>query len=138
MYNQDDRKSVYEQDCEFYRYQDRIKWSRFQTVAAIEGVILYIIYNVIYIWYKVTFEIFIFFIFAGLLVFIVNLLAVKDENDANSHLKRIKDFEKEGLQLKTEKVCGVTGSKLMKYAICLINLFNVFVFFYLIWRLCAG
>jgi len=37
--------NVYAQDCEFYRYMDKLKWSRFKTISVIEGAILYALYK---------------------------------------------------------------------------------------------
>jgi len=41
-----DRQKIYEQDCQFVRYHDRLMWSRAQTASALEGGMLYGLYVV--------------------------------------------------------------------------------------------
>ena len=39
-------RAIYDQNCQWYRYQDTLMWGRFQTVAAIEGAMLYGLYQI--------------------------------------------------------------------------------------------
>jgi len=41
----DAQKGIYDQDCQFYRYQDALMWGRFQTAATIEGAMLFGLYQ---------------------------------------------------------------------------------------------
>jgi MFS-type transporter involved in bile tolerance (Atg22 family) len=41
----EDRREVYKQDWDNVRYQDNLRWSRFKTIAAIEGAYLFAVYG---------------------------------------------------------------------------------------------
>lgn len=86
----DRRKAIYDQDCQFYRYQDGKKWSRFQTAALIEGAMLYGLFG------PTTTGILekrLLLIVGTLLVAISCAVSFKDQSDGDSYLDRIKDFE---------------------------------------------
>ena len=119
-------KTIYEQDCEFYRYQDRLKWSRFQTVAIIEGAVLYGIYKIsVDCWDQR-----IFMIFGFLLILIVSLITLKDDSDASSHMDRIKKFENLFNPFVPRKwPCFLSGKVTIWVGIIVINVFNMIVLF---------
>lgn len=86
--------AIYAQDCEFYRYQDRLRWSRFQTIILIEGA-----------WFAVLFHKVSLpelgpkghlgvILFGFLIVTFLCLLSLKDEVDANRHMDRLSHFER--------------------------------------------
>lgn len=86
----DARKAVYDQDGQFYRYRDALKWSRFNTASAIEFAMLWAVYQVEDLPPGEK---------LGLVVLVTALLAVifaiivVDEKDCNAHLTRIKGYE---------------------------------------------
>lgn len=82
--------AIYEQDAEFYRYQDRLRWSRFQTMLTIEGAWLYTLSRV----QLSSFETLGLAAFGFLLIGILCFLSLKDEIDANRHMDRLADLEK--------------------------------------------
>ena len=43
--NFETKDSIYEQDCNFVRYHDGRMWNRFKTIAAIEGAMLFGLYQ---------------------------------------------------------------------------------------------
>jgi len=86
----DARKAVYEQDVQFYKYRDGLKWSRLWSIWLIEGSVLYVAFQAekIYYWEQM-----IALLFSCLLIGLMYWLAKCDEVDANDHLTRIKRFE---------------------------------------------
>jgi len=120
-----EKATIYAQDCEFYRHNDKLKWSRFQTLAAIEGAVLLALHQGT----LASQEKRAFLVFGFLLVLIVCLLALKDENDENGHERRLKKFEQE-CEVPFERVTFPpipSGSVLMWIGIVVINVFNVFI-----------
>lgn len=82
---------VYQQDAEFCRYQDQLRWSRFRTASLIEAGLVYAT------WVEPG-------LFKGLaailltsggflLVVLLSILSQLDESDYASHLKRLMGFE---------------------------------------------
>ena len=123
----DDRQlasnEIYRQDCEFYRYQDRLKWSRFQTAATIEGAVLWAIFQL-----RLNgLESRSLMLFGFLLVFILCLLSLKDEVDSNSHEDRIKKFEKQQGQTFAPRKWPYSGTFLMGASVIAVNVSNVIV-----------
>lgn len=86
----DTRNAVYEQDGQFYRYRDGLKWSRLWNIWVIEGGVLYVAFQAqkIEYWEKIV-AIFFSYILIGLMYWLAKI----DEVDANDHLARIKIFE---------------------------------------------
>jgi hypothetical protein len=120
-------KTIYEQDCEFYRYQDGLKWNRFQTAATVEGAALFGLHQ----FGLSTWEQRGLMIFGFLLVLVICLLALKDETDANSHEDRMKKFEKLGEPFVPRKWPRfLSGTVLMWVGIIVINAFNVVILLY--------
>ena len=87
-------KEIYNQDGEFYRYQDQLRWGRFQTIIVLEGAWLAALFgDLISSTIGPTGELAI-VIFGFLLVFILCVLSLKDEVDANRHMDRLSTFER--------------------------------------------
>ena len=119
----DVRAIVYSQDCEFYRYQDRLMWSRFQTAATIEAGILYGLYRIppLMSWEKVALS-----AMGLVLVFIICLLALKDQKDGVAHLLRMREFEKLGLPFQPARSL-LKGLPLMWAIITVLTVVNLVV-----------
>jgi hypothetical protein len=128
--NDDDlREAMYAQDCQSWRHQDVLQWSRFQTAATIEAGMLYGLYQTaisISAREKAVFAVFTF-----LLVLIVSLLALKDNLDARSLLNRAISVEDQVGRLQQVRSLWaprfITGTVLLRIAVVLINAFNVLV-----------
>jgi len=88
----DTLSAIYHEDGEFYRYRDQLKWSRFQTASAIEGGVLYTLFqaNGVSAWERVAL-----IVLAILLVALLFRLARLDQIDAAAHLRRMARFESE-------------------------------------------
>ena len=84
-------KELYQQDGEFYRHQDRLRWSRFQTIITIEGAWLLALFtDTLNLDQTAIFS----FGFLGFLIISgLCLLSLKDEIDANKHLNRLGEIE---------------------------------------------
>lgn len=128
-----DDARIYDQDCQFYRYQDKLRWNRFQTVAAIEAAMLVAAQSAdIGAWEKVAF-----FAFASVLVVMVTCIARRDESRADIHKQRLRAYEEQSNSSAKQSNpfkddAKLTGAKLMRWASCLIILFNIAVLAYLI------
>lgn len=86
-------KEIYNQDSEFYRHQDRLRWSRFQTIITIEGAWLLALFSG-----KLSLDqtaILCFGFLGFLIISVLCLLSLKDEIDANEHLNRLGEIEDE-------------------------------------------
>ena len=114
-----ERQAIYDQDCEFIRYQDTLRWSRFKTASVVEAGLLYGVYQFAFgsRWEKEALV-----TAAVALVGLVLGIAVRDANLAKAHLDRIISFEKIEPFRPPE---GVTGLTLMKLAILIIWLVNL-------------
>ena len=128
------KQKIYEEDCEFYRYQDRLKWSRFQTVSLIEGAVLFAILKI-----KLNPFVEILIMVCGFLIVLLGcILSWIDQYDANNHLKRIKKFEEESKVPFPESSKIITGKALMLMAITTLNLFNLIFFSFRLLVLCCN
>jgi len=124
MSNDDRKVEIYKQDCGFYRYQDLMMWSRFQTAATVEAGFLY---GVIKVTEVSSDQLHVLMLAAAALVFLICVLSLKDHCDARRFLRRIKTFE-EGINLpKSCWPCWLRGSYLMVLAIVIINLVNIYL-----------
>jgi hypothetical protein len=122
MTEDDKRIAVYEQDGEFYRHNDNLKWSRFQTIVLLEGGILLGLYQLP----LVVSERRLWMIFGFILVAILCLLALKDENDENGHENRMKEFESDVAPFKRVTFPPTpSGTVLMWVTIVLLTVFNI-------------
>ncbi len=120
-----DKAAIYAQDCEFYRHHDKLKWSRFQTLAVVEGALLFALHQ----WCLDTAANRVLMVFGFLMVLIICLLALKDENDENGHERRLMKFEKD-CEVPFKRVSFPpipSGTVLMWIGIVLINVFNILV-----------
>lgn len=87
-------KVIYVQDGEFYRYQDRLRWSRFQTIIVIEGAWLATVFGGLSLPSLGAVGHLAVLLFGSLLVAFLCLLSLKDEVDANRHMDRLITFER--------------------------------------------
>lgn len=132
----DDRRAALAQEWENVRYQDRLRWSRIQTLTAIEGAALLAAYG------NTPFELdprlaLIAAVIAFILVVVVTLLAIKDGRDARTHLTRKNCLERAmGVTPVvtlpfSASLCGqrleVRGNDLMNFALALLQFFNLAV-----------
>jgi hypothetical protein len=118
-------KAIYDQDCQFVRYQDGLMWSRFQTVAAIEAAMLFGLYQVqsLGLWEKRALS------FGGLiLVALACLLTFTDRIDTQSHLARVRDFEKGASRPFTRRKPGfLTAPIFLTIVFVMLTVSNVFI-----------
>lgn len=125
---------IYKQDCQFYRHQDRLMWSRFRTAAIVEGVLLFsrfsalvenalqrhvpllggpiLLLNLV--------------VAAALLILVLFSVCLKDLEDSRRHLKRIREFER-STPLADHTPLTPARSVLMFTAIIIVNIVNILV-----------
>lgn len=116
---------IYAQDCEFYRYQDQLMWSRFQTAALLEGAVLYAVYELTRSLGAGEKRL---LMAAGfLLVLVLSLVTLKDRADAARHLNRIRQYEAER-PLSASAWPSNLGYYLLLCAALIINAANVLLF----------
>lgn len=87
--NSEDIRVIYQQDCESFRYQDKLFWSRFQTLIVIEGAAIGVILSKTF--QNCPAKILAFGMF--LLCVLISLLAIKDRNDSKNFINRISEYE---------------------------------------------
>lgn len=129
----EDRRASFAQEWEMLRFQDRLRWNRFQTITAIEAGLLLAAYGF------TPFNLdpglrFGAALLGFLLTVVVSLIAEKDRRDAKGHLKMINDLQvpmRYG-EFKTEPifggVCGgLKGSHLMGAGLAILNGLNMVV-----------
>jgi len=126
-----DARNIYNQDCEFYRYQDKLRWNRFQTVAAIEAGILAAVLHAVPLELE-RWETLVFVVFAGVLVFTATWLAWRDQEIGDRHLNRLREYE--GIRAFPNTRQWWTGTRLMGFSIILVNAFNVVVALWVLLR----
>lgn len=119
-----DEAAIYQQDCEFYRYQDHLMWGRFQTAATVEGGLLYALYGLGKPIPQP--DRFVLQLAGDGLVLLICILSLKDASDAGRHLSRLRKFE--GNTLPSGSFPGGMGVKMMLVAIILINVANAVLF----------
>jgi hypothetical protein len=82
---------MYQQDGEFCRYQDKLRYSRFQTAVVIEGALVYMTWGS----YQLGRVTGVLLALGGLaLVVLLSWASQKDEADYKGHLKRIQRQER--------------------------------------------
>ncbi len=80
---------IYQQDAEFTRYQDALRWSRFNTAALLQAGLVYVLWAV-----RPQWIISVLVATGGLfLTVLLGLVAIKDEYDCQYHLDRIRKQE---------------------------------------------
>jgi hypothetical protein len=85
----DNRRAIYEQDMESIRYRHAAKWSRFQTVSAIEGAALYASFR----GGLTTTESVLVMALATLLLTVVFLFVSMDDRMMLAYHERVHEFE---------------------------------------------
>ncbi len=115
---------IYQQDCEFYRHQDRLMWGRFQTAATVEAALLYAIFGL----EAGELNKWVFLLSGSVLVLVLCLLSLKDRSDAKRHLARIRGFEKDH-PLQAGTWPAWPGVDLMTVGIVIINAVNLYLVF---------
>jgi hypothetical protein len=113
---------LYEQDAEFCRYQDNLKWSRFQTAAVLQAALAYVAWTLRPGHFTTI------LVSAGGLIFLVLLWFVSslDHSDYISHLNRIKAQEKKCPDFPFERpLRRMAGRGLMHTAWLLLCLFDI-------------
>jgi hypothetical protein len=124
--NEENVRTVYQQDYESVRYQDNLRWARFKTISVIEGAFLYATYGSA----LSPVEALLITILGSILVLIVSLLAVKDGLDVESHFERIHILETTMMIPPfnaRQLLWKIRGKHLTKIALIIINLFNILV-----------
>ena len=120
-------ETIYEQDCEFHRYQDGLTWSRFQTAGAIEAAILFALYQGTSLSELERRGL---MVFGFILVLVICVFSLKDQSDAKSHLDRITKFEKLGLPFIHRGWPHFLGAGVLLWtSIVLLTSFNLVVVF---------
>lgn len=85
----EDERLIYQQDCESFRYEDRLFWSRFQTMSAIEAASVGVILTeTVKGWPAFAVALVTF-----LLVCVVTLLALNGREDSQQFIARISEYE---------------------------------------------
>jgi len=88
-----DETDVYREDAESCRYQDNLRWSRFQVAALIDGGLAWILWSADPA--RVGAVTTLLLTIGGLLLIVLlGWLSQKDEADYAGHLKRIRKIEK--------------------------------------------
>ncbi len=101
----EDRRIIYQQDCESLRYQDKLFWSRFQTLVAIEGAALGVILTKTIEGHPA-----IILAFGNLLlVVLISLLALKDRTHSKDFLARMRKYEENKVDEIKSKVLPING-----------------------------
>jgi hypothetical protein len=121
------KKAIYDQDCQFYRYQDGLMWSRFKTAATVEGAMLYGMYQVSgLLWLERSGLA----VFGATLVLLTCLAGLKDRNDGLGHLARMKTFERDHPFKSHKSIPAKFGVILVGLAMIVLNALNLGV----LWR----
>ena len=122
-------QDIYEQDAEFCRYQDNLRWSRFQTAALVEAAIAYAIWGTDKGIGSITCVLL--SLGGAVLILLLWALSQIDESDYASHLARITDQEKQCPQFLFKRVPArlvsrrLKGSLLMPMAWSVLCAFNL-------------
>ncbi len=132
----DDKREfeIYKQDCEFYRHQDKMMWSRFQTAATIEAALLFSRFSTLVesaLQRHVPFLggpilLLNMVVATALLVLVLFSVSLKDLEDSRRHLKRIRDFEL-NTPLSNHAPLTPARATLMFTGIIVVNIVNILV-----------
>lgn len=116
---------IYEQDGEFVRHHDGIKWSRFQLVSVIEGAALYAGFQASGL---SRFETVLLMAAATTIIGFIFVLAIVDSRATGSHLKRMRAYEKAyGVEYSRPNLRPLFGFRTTRVAMSTILLFNLLV-----------
>ena len=120
MSEQNSKEQVlYQQNCESFRHFNRLKWSRFQIVMAVEAGMILAIYK-----FNLSQEAKILFIIAGSIIIILAcILSFLDRRDENFFWERIRKYHGDTSE---KDLQGITlGFIIIAIAMGLVFLFNV-------------
>ena len=121
----DEVRIVYEQDSEFVRHHDGIKWSRFQLVAVIEGAALYASFQARGLTRSESVAL---MAAATVVIGFIFVLAIVDSRATGSHLARMRAYEKaNGVEFSRPNLRPLFGFRTTRVAMITIMLFNLLV-----------
>ena len=121
----DELRIIYEQDGEFVRHHDGVKWSRFQLVSVIEGAALYASFQASGLSRLETVAL---MAAATVVIGFIFVLAIVDSRATGSHLKRMRAYEKaNGVEYSRPNLRPLFGFRTTRVAMSTILLFNVLV-----------
>lgn len=121
----EEHRIVYEQDGEFVRHHDGVKWNRFQLVAVIEGAALYASFQAIGLSRPETVVL---MAAATVVIGFIFVLAIVDSRATNAHLKRMRVYEKaNGVEYRRPNLRPLFGFRTTRVAMSTILLFNILV-----------
>ena len=123
-----DRRTIYQQDCESFRYQDKLFWSRLQTLSVLEGAAIWAVFFSNLAGCPIR----ILAIAAILVVSLICMIALKDYDVALNFLIRMGKYEKEMKvdQITPRKLFGIfRGIDIARIIFSTLLLFNI----YLVW-----
>ena len=127
----EERRTIYEQDGEFVRHHDGVKWSRFQLVSVIEGAALYASFQAIGLSRPETVAL---MAAATTVIGFIFVLAIVDSRATGSHIERMRAYEKaNGIEYKRPNLRPLFGFRTTRVAMSTIMLFNVLVMIRLAW-----
>lgn len=125
-----DQQKIYDQDCQFLRYQDGFMWSRLQTAAAVEAGMLYGLYGHgvdLVPWEKGAAAVLGFFF-----VLAICCLMWSDRSDGQDHMVRIEEFEKLSPYV-SSKPRFARGQVFLCIAVALLNGANIAIMKQVFW-----
>ena len=121
----DELRIIYEQDGEFVRHHDGVKWSRFQLVSVIEGAALYASFQASGLSRLETVAL---MAAATVVIGFIFVLAIVDSRATGSHLKRMRAYEKaNGVEYNRPNLRPLFGFRTTRVAMSTILLFNLLV-----------
>lgn len=126
----EEARAIYDQDCNFYRYQDGLRWGRFKVATTIEAAFLYAGYNVDGL---SDLQRLVVVFFGVLLVSLLIFASNRDAVNSNAHLDRMKIFENEIRPYKKNNGNSVSGKNLVMCTSWLIAIFNFTVIIDRLW-----
>ena len=124
-------RTIYEQDGEFVRHHDGVKWSRFQLVSVIEGAALYASFQASGLSRLETVAL---MAAATTVIGFIFVLAIVDSRATGSHLSRMRAYEKaNGVSYVRPNLRPLLGFRTTRVAMSTILLFNLLVIIRLAW-----
>ena len=121
----DEHRIIYEQDGEFVRHHDGVKWSRFQLVSVIEGAALYASFQASGL---SRLETVVLMGAATVVIGFIFVLAIVDSRATGSHLKRMRAYEKaNGVEYRRPNLRPLFGFRTTRVAMSTIMIFNLLV-----------
>ena len=118
----DDLRIVYEQDGEFVRHHDGIKWNRFQLVSVIEGAALYASIQASGL---SQIDTVVLMAAATTIIGFIFVLAIVDSRATGSHLKRMRRYEEmHGVPYSRPNLRPLFGFRTTRVAMMTILAFN--------------